>query len=415
MEKFLKEQLTLIKPSTTELKEIKNEANSVIGDIKKKIKKQKIKADVFVGGSAAKNTLIKKKKYDIDVFVRFDRSYEDAKLTGMLKKLLPANAKRKKGSRDYFSLKKNSIEVEVIPVVKIANSSQARNITDLSYFHVSYVKKQINKRPGLADEIRLAKAFTYFQRCYGAESYINGFSGYALELLVIHYKSFLGFVKAMAKTNKEKPVIDLGKLYKTKKQLEQEMNKSRLYGPMILVDPTFKERNAIAALSAQTCGKFQKACKAYLKKPSSSFFEIEDKHRKLEKKYGDKLETIILTTNKQAGDIAGTKLYKFHKYLEREISKQFDLKEHYFEYNEGLNTGTIFLVIKPKKEIIICGPPTKMKKAAAAFKKKRKKIVIQKGKLCFVQKLKGLTLSKFLADFKKSKSKIMKEMSVKIK
>jgi len=51
----------------------------------------------------------------------------------------------------------------------------------------------------ILDEIRIAKAFCYANNCYGAESYISGFSGYALELLVYHYKSFLKFIKSMVK------------------------------------------------------------------------------------------------------------------------------------------------------------------------------------------------------------------------
>ena len=34
---------------------------------------------------------------------------------------------------------------------------------------------------------------------YGAESYIQGFSGYVLELLVINYKGFKGVIRNVAK------------------------------------------------------------------------------------------------------------------------------------------------------------------------------------------------------------------------
>ena len=45
--------------------------------------------------------------------------------------------------------------------------------------------------------IRIAKAFCHANNSYGAESYINGFSGYALELLVYYYGSFLKFIKGI--------------------------------------------------------------------------------------------------------------------------------------------------------------------------------------------------------------------------
>lgn len=59
-----------------------------------------------------------------------------------------------------------------------------------------------NKGQGF-DEIKIAKAFCHATGCYGAESYIKGFSGYALELLIYHYKSFQSFVKAMTKVNEK--------------------------------------------------------------------------------------------------------------------------------------------------------------------------------------------------------------------
>ena len=63
-------------------------------------------------------------------------------------------------------------------------------------------KKKIKGK--ILDEIRLAKAFCHANGCYGAESYIKGFSGYALELLVYHYGSFQKFVKAITKLIKTK-------------------------------------------------------------------------------------------------------------------------------------------------------------------------------------------------------------------
>ena len=77
MNQILKEQLELIKPSSKEEKEIKEQTKVLISSINKNLKKKKINADVFVGGSVAKNTLIKKKKYDVDIFVRFDQKYDE--------------------------------------------------------------------------------------------------------------------------------------------------------------------------------------------------------------------------------------------------------------------------------------------------------------------------------------------------
>jgi len=410
----LKEQLLKIKPSYEEISEIDNKTKILVADIKSKLKKKKIKADVFVGGSVAKNTLIKKQKYDVDLFVRFDTKYKEKELSKLLKKVLPSSAKVLHGSRDYFVLQGDGLEFEIIPTVKVSKQEEARNITDLSYFHVNYVGKHINKNSKLADEIRLAKGFAYYQDCYGAESYINGFSGYALELLIIHYKSFMNFIKAMAKQDpKKKIIIDIAKKYKNTKVIKEELNEAKTKSPIIFIDPTYKERNALAALSEATYKRFQASCKQFIKKPSARFFELEDKQKVLEKKYKKDLVKLEIKTDRQAGDIAGTKLKKFSRYFIRELEKNSDVKASDFDYDEKTNIGIIYLVSNSKKELLICGPPVKLGSAVKAFRKehKNKTIKTKAGRLCFT--IKSKSFNDFYNSFIKDKKILIKEMSVK--
>jgi tRNA nucleotidyltransferase (CCA-adding enzyme) len=84
MEKFLKETLKEIKPNANELKQINKETVGIVKALQAKIKKAKLSADVFVGGSVAKDTLIKKDKYDIDIFVRFNTKYDQTKISDIL-------------------------------------------------------------------------------------------------------------------------------------------------------------------------------------------------------------------------------------------------------------------------------------------------------------------------------------------
>jgi len=400
---ILKNQLDVIKPSAQEILDISNKTKEVTDFLKKNIKKNKIKADVFVGGSMAKNTLIKKKKYDVDIFIRFDEKYDEEDMKRFLKKIV-GKAKVIHGSRDYYSINKQCIDFEIVPSIKIKNPGNAVNITDLSYFHVNYVEKAIGRNKKLSDEIRLAKGFAYYQDCYGAESYINGFSGYALELLIIHYKSFVNFIKAMSKI-KSKLIIDISKKYKGKDVLK-ELNEAKIQGPIIVVDPTYKERNATAALSYKTFLKFQKACKSFLKNPSSKFFSLENK----EKKFED-IDKVIVKTNKQSGDIAGTKLKKFSNYFLEEAWKLFDIKKKDFDYKEDENKGIIFIDARPKKEIIFNGPPVKMKEALKKFRKEHKKIVIKKGRAYAIEK-NQMDFKKFIRKFLKDKKKIIESMGI---
>ena len=411
IKEVLKKQAEKINPPEAENKKIKTFLQEISKNILRKIKEKRIKADVFVGGSYAKDTLIQKDKYDVDIFVRFDKSFDERKVSETLQKLLPKTAKRIHGSRDYFLLKHENIEFEVIPVLRIKKPEEAKNITDLSYFHVNYVRKKIAKNPKLSNEIKLAKAFLHFQGCYGAESYINGFSGYSLELLVIHYKSFINFIKNIAKSDGKKIIIDSEKFYKNKETILREINEAKLSSPIILIDPTFKERNAVAALSEDTFNKFRQSCIDFLKKPSLKFFEKKDNVGLLVKKYKHNLIRLCISTERQAGDIAGTKLKKFFGFFCSKVERYFKIKEKYFEYHEEDNTGRVYLVLEPRKEIFFSGPPVIMEDRLREFKKEHKKVIIQAGK-SYAKEKNTLNFEKFLNEFSNKEEKILREMGV---
>ena len=247
---ILIEILEKVEPPKKELDIIKNSLEDFIKKFEKKLKILKINAEVFVGGSFAKNTVIKKDYYDVDVFIRFDKKYgneEISKLTGKILKGF-VNVSIIHGSRDYFRVKISpSFFIEIIPVRKIKNPKDAENITDLSYSHVNYIKRKI-KSQKLLDEMKLAKMFCYANHCYGAESYIKGFSGYSLELLIYYYGSFLKFIKTISKME-NKIVLDIEKQYKNKQEILMDLNSSKLKSPIVLIDPTYKQRNTLAALS----------------------------------------------------------------------------------------------------------------------------------------------------------------------
>ena len=396
-ENILEKQILKMKPNEKELEIIKNGTNKIILGIEAGLKKKKIKAEVFVGGSLAKGTLIRKRDYDIDIFVRFNEDKDiSEKLSSVIK------AERVHGSRDYFRIRKKNILFEIIPVLKINKPEEAKNITDLSYFHVGYVLGETKKNKKLADEIMLAKSFCFSQRCYGAESYVRGFSGYALELLVSHYKSFVNFIKAIAK-EKTPIVLDPGKFYKNKDDVLNQLNESKLQSPIVFVDPTFKQRNALAALSNETFEKFKKACADFVKKPSDKFFE--------EKKVNEKYFNLILeaSTDRQEGDIAGSKLLKFSRLFLSKVERYFKIKKSEFDY-EGKKSGKIYIKNERKKEIIYSGPPINKPERLFAFKQAHKKVFIKKG-LSFARE-KGVSFREFFAKFLKDNKIVMKEMGI---
>jgi len=411
---ILKEVLQKVEPPKEDLKIIDNSLKEIMQELKKRIKKQNIKAEIFIGGSFAKKTVIKKDKYDVDVFIRFDKKYTDlSKITAKLIKGMK-NVSIIHGSRDYFRIKiAPDFFIELVPVVKVSSPKQAQNITDLSYSHVNYIRKKV-KNTKILDEIRIAKAFCYANNCYGAESYIQGFSGYALELLVYYYKTFEKFLKEMIKLDGKKEVIDIEKHHKNKQTVLLDLNEAKLLSPIILIDPTFKQRNALAALSKETFERFKKAAKSFLKNPRVKAFEVKktdlDKIQKDAKKKKQEFILIEIKTKKQQGDIAGSKLLKFYKHLASEVERFFDVKDKGFNYN-GKQAARFFIVAKSKKELVVTGPSVKDKKSVKMFKKKHKKTFIKAGRIHARDKV-NFSLKSFIDLWKNKHKNRLKEMYV---
>jgi len=320
----------------------------------------------IVGGSYAKGTWLKGNK-EVDIFARFNyEKYKDKDISKELKKLLTNRSidfKLVHGSRDYFHFIKNDILFEIIPVLDIDTYLKARNVTDVSPLHVSYVCK--NSNLNLKNEIRLLKQFCKANDMYGAESYIKGFSGYVIEVLIIYYGSFKKVLNS-AKSWKVKEIIDPARHYTTDSEIMLNLTDSKKSSPLIIIDPVQKNRNIAAALSGRIFNKFIKTSKKY----NSSDIFFTKKEVVLEKLQGYNIFKITPLDGKK--DVVGAKLLKalekIKKGLEMEGFKVYDYgwkwnnyAYFWFKTNPSLS--------KIKKHF---GPYRKMKKYVDNFKKKWK-------------------------------------------
>ena len=378
---ILKEALKRIKPSMEEEKDIRAKVNAVL----KKINSRLRDAKAVLGGSGAKGTWLKQAN-DADIFVCFnykkfkDKSDELADILGkVLKKLFP-KAQRLHGSRDYFQIKMKDFTFEIVPILSIQNADKAANITDVSPLHSRWVKKH----PKHLDDIRLTKQFCRSAGVYGAESYIQGFSGYICEVLTIHFKGFLPLVRAASKWE-GKVVIDPQGHFRRKNVL-MELNASKTQGPLVIVDPVQKSRNAAAAVSTGKFEQFRLYCRQFLKKPSMEFFEEKpaglDAFKK--KKKNNKLVVMDIAAPKGKRDIVGCKLLKMFGQISADLGKYgFSVKGSSWSWDKRL-AAQFFFIIDSKalpKELVQEGPPLKMEKHAGMFRKKHPDTFVKNGRL----------------------------------
>ncbi|MFP4424472.1 MAG: CCA tRNA nucleotidyltransferase [Candidatus Woesearchaeota archaeon] len=325
--------------------------------------------EVFVGGSIAKDTWLRKAQ-DIDLFVRFPK--EDH-ISEQLENTLGDcgfDYTRVHGSRDYFQVIVDGYLVEIIPIVKIDSADQAHNITDVSPLHVAWVQQHRE----MADEIRLSKAFAKAQKVYGAESYIQGLSGYCLEILTIFYKGFEPLLKAASGWN-EQTIIDIEGHHKDP---VHEINESKI-SPLILIDPVDPGRNAAASLSKEKYDLFRSIATGYLKSPGESWFIKKPLSQRLTTKENVTLITIEPLKGKK--DVIGCKIRKVYQYIAKQLEfHDFRLIDSDWEFNDKAYLA--YAVKQETKDSFIkTGPPLDAEKDAERFKEKHPDAFIKDGRL----------------------------------
>ena len=406
LNKIFEEQLAKISLSDSEIKAM----NKVSKDFVKSMKVEGLNA--YIGGSFAKGTSVKKDSLqDIDIFVVFKSEKEIKRLGSVLKKInFDGFLKKVHGSRDYYQIIRPEVVLEIVPVVKNTDPSKANNVTDVSLSHVKYVRKKTKESPKLINEIKLAKSFVRANRCYGAESYINGFSGYSLELLIIYFGGFGNFLKKIGKVD----VIDMENYFKSKKQIMMELNSSKLRGPLVLVDPTYKFRNVCAGLGQESYDKFVEIAKDFLKSPDISYFSRKNidilELRRIANKNKARYVEMELECKKQEGDVAGSKMRKFTDFIVSEMKRHGqEVVYNDFEYFGFGGISKAYFVVKEKNVAERRGPPVNLKQQSNSFKKVNGNTVFIKKGFLWVKINTGV---KLVLD---NIEKFEKEMSVKIR
>jgi tRNA nucleotidyltransferase (CCA-adding enzyme) len=286
--KILRNVLKKIKPSPEERKSL----NSVIRKCLKVAKKEarKFKAKPIIAGSVTRDTWLPGKK-EFDVFILFPPKMTVKQLEKRGLEVGKKIIKELKGSfrieyaqHPYVSGNIEGIEIDIVPCFNVASTENLKSAVDRTPFHVKYLQKNLPLK--LSDQVRLLKQFLTANKLYGADAKTEGFSGYVCELLIIKYKSFLNVLK-QALNWKPGEIIDLEKFYK--KEDFSQLRKMFFKQVLILIDPTDKNRNTAAALSAESFFKFKKLAEEFLKNPREEMFFLREAKPITEKELIEKL------------------------------------------------------------------------------------------------------------------------------
>jgi tRNA nucleotidyltransferase (CCA-adding enzyme) len=388
--------LSQVKPSPSERQQLDSIVIEVRSLLNKSLLNNKVKADVVVGGSFARGTFLKG-GHDVDFFIRFENKDGLAKFSEIVLSAFP-KARKVMGSRTYFKVDFKGFEIELVPTLKISDPSDAENSMDASFFHIEYVNARLND--SMRDQVRLFKQFCKACGVYGAESHIGGFSGYVIELLVLHFKNFKEIIKFI-NIGSPSTFIDIEGYYESVDKALKALNVRKSITPLVIVDPVLPTRNASAGLTKNSFDRFILEARSFLRKPALSYFTVKERTVndlvELAKKRGHPLHTHKFNV-KDKPDV-------FLAKLGREIRKvKSELERNGFKvYDFGiLDNGTVFFeLVRDVLPLIkrVIGPPVTIdSKNFDAFIKNKavNGPYVYNGRICFDVKRKETRAKPFL-------------------
>ena len=246
-----------IKPTLDEKQQIENVYSELMDFLQNVCDSEGIDAKVSLVGSVAKNTALKGKS-DIDIFIAFplgtDKQY--LKKTGLdlahkCCDKFDTTPQHHYASHPYVTTHVEDFEVDIVPCYAIDDGSQLKSAVDRTILHTRYVKANLSENQ--KDEVLLLKRFMAMTGTYGSEFKVGGFAGYLCELLIINYGDFENTLKQAINWQ-----------YGQSIDLENYGTSHNFDDPLIVIDPTDKNRNVAAALRLDKMAEFIQSARNYI-------------------------------------------------------------------------------------------------------------------------------------------------------
>lgn len=338
----------------------------------------KCDAQVFIGGSFAKNTYLDG-DFDIDIFIRFAYdAYKKKDISKILADILsPLNPELIHGSRDYFTVSFEGFALEIVPVLFIDDPKDALNLTDCSPLHVAWTVERITEKPGIENHIRLFKLFCKSAGVYGAESYISGLSGHVVDILVLFFGGFAETLEGLRHVHKYALIDSLSSAYADGLSVSYITEKTgiiadKIVGPLVIIDPIAHDRNAAAAFGFEKFALLQKRIKAYMSSPDASFFVHTPLDEKMVLEQHEHVLKLTFDTVHGKKDIIGSKVLKAIEQLVKQLRLHGFETSFVWEFRYEKNMAYCYLLptaVEIEKEFLAQGPPLDKTDHVAEFRK----------------------------------------------
>lgn len=320
--------LSRIKPQDPEKQKLSALAESLISRINAIGMDKGVDIKAMLVGSSARGTWLSG-EHDLDIFIMFppevSREYLEENGLYVARKIAEEahSSEERYAEHPYINAVFEGFEVDLVPAFGVASAAEIKSAVDRTPFHNDYVLSRIK---GLEDEVLLIKQFLKGCGVYGSELKTHGFSGYLVELLVIHYGSFMQVLEA---SREWRPAMKI--------DIEQHTCAAH-HEPLVVVDPTDPARNVAAALSLDNLSTFLDKAREFLKEPDASYFSVPEVVPLEDSDFKEIMEargTSLIAIEFEAPDVVEDVLFpQLHKMEDsvREMLERYDFRV----YNSGV-------------------------------------------------------------------------------
>lgn len=391
MNMILKQAQKLVMP-TEKLQKQKNLiAEQVIKEIQNQVTYSQV-SGVEIAGSFAKGTWLPQKA-DIDIFIKFQTSVSEKEFVELGKKIGFAVLKDYKpyvryAQHPFVEAEIKGTKVNIVPCYDVREGDW-KSAADRSPFHTRFMMNSLT--PHMKNEVRLLKAFLKANDIYGAEIAKQGFSGYVSEVLVLNFGSFENVIREISTLKKGWVIGKAVKEFDT---------------PITIMDPIDGKRNLGAAISAENVAKFVLVSRAFLRKPSISFFKPSKKPKYRPKEIQKNILVLSFKYKQRSPDIIWGQLKRTATSIATQIEREgFSVLRKATTISENNDAALLFLLEKTKldQNHVRIGPDFYTAEHVERFiaTNKKKSITMwinEEGKICSIQKRSQIDAVLFLQD-----------------
>ncbi len=307
------EVLRRIVPSPETVQSITDRATRLKEMVESYISSHGIDVEARFAGSFSKGTFLADP--DLDLFLMFpsDVPKEDVKRIGLKAGEDILHGMRMFSDHPYTRGTFEGLDVDMVPCYHIQSTEHILSAVDRTPFHTEFIKSHLDDVG--KDQVRLLKKFMKGIGAYGAEQDSRGFSGYLCELLIVKYGTF-------------DALLEDAQHWKEGKVLTIEGKGPAMMAPLVVYDPVDPKRNVASAVHLDTLSLFIVAAKAYLAKPSVSFFfpetrapEAAERLSGMSEMHGSRLISVVFGRPDAIEDNLYSQLWKTQIALEKKLNE----------------------------------------------------------------------------------------------